>query len=99
MAPIFACVAGVLPAGTCNLWDGLTSAPVELVALLTLVLAEREVGCWMKAPAFCELGVSAGTRILRRREGPDYRETKYQGSFIFKTTLNLNINSMFSSWF
>lgn len=100
-APIFACFAGVLPAGTCNLWDGLTSAPVELVALLSLVLAEREreVVCWMKAPARCELGVTAGTRILRRREGRDYWETKYQGSFISKTTLNLTINSMFSSWF
>lgn len=83
----------------CNLWDGLISAPVELVALLTLVLAGREVGCWMEAPAFSELGVTAGTQILRRREGPDYRETKYQGSFILKTSLNLNINETFSSWF
>lgn len=36
-------------------------APVELVALLSLVLAEREVGCWMKAPAFSQLRVTAGT--------------------------------------
>lgn len=91
-APIFACFAGVLPAGTCNPWDGWTSAPVELVALLSLVLAEREVGCWLKAPAFSELGVAAGTWILRRREVPGYWQTKYQDSFVFKTTLNLNIN-------
>lgn len=74
MAPILACFAGVLPAGTCNLWDGLTCVPVELVALLTLVLAGREVVSWMKAPACCELGVTAGARILRRRQGPDYQE-------------------------
>lgn len=88
MAPILACFAGVLPAGTCNLWDGLTCVPVELVALLTLVVAEREVVSWMKAAAWCELGVTAGTRILRRREGPDYRETKYQGCLFLKQ-LNL----------
>lgn len=91
-APVFACFADVLPAGTYNPWDGFTSAPPELVALLSLVLAEREVGCCMKAPAFSEPGVTAGTQILRCREVLDYWETKYQGSFIFKTTLNFNIN-------
>lgn len=98
-APIFACFAGVLTAGTCNPWDGSISAPVELVALLSLVLFEREGGCWMKAPAFSELGSHCPSAesllaqgLLRRREVPDYWETKYQGSFIFKTTLNLNNN-------
>lgn len=82
-APIFACFAGVLTAGTCNPWDGSIAAPVELVALLSLVLSEREVGCWMKAPAFSELSSHCPSAesllaqgILRRREVPEKQSTR-----------------------
>lgn len=82
-APIFACFAGGLTAGTCNPWDGSIAAPVELVALLSLVLSEREVGCWMKAPAFSELSSHCPSAesllaqgILRRREVPEKQSTR-----------------------
>lgn len=59
-------------------------APVELVALLSLVLAEREVGCWMKAPAFSQLRVTAGTGDPAAQGGTRLLRNKVPGLVYFQ---------------
>lgn len=53
------------------------------MALLSLVLAEREVGCWMKAAAFSELGVTAGRGDPAAQGGTGLLRNKVPGLVYF----------------